>query len=139
MKTIHHASAIAVIALFVPACSNGMGPRTDAGLDSPTTPDAFVGVDTRDAFDPADAQLADRDVTADSHDAAVFTGTTPMFVAQGFVGRTTISCDDGRTWVADHSDDEAMRCFSATPGSDCDHNGQRAMGLVCSHLVARIL
>jgi hypothetical protein len=27
----------------------------------------------------------------------------PVFVAQGEVGRTTISCDDGKTWVGNHS------------------------------------
>src|SRR5688500_13591196 len=27
----------------------------------------------------------------------------PMFVAQGMYGRSTISCDDGRTWVANRS------------------------------------
>lgn len=51
----------------------------------------------------------------------------PVFVAQGYMGRTTISCDDGRTWIADRSDDAALRCFSG--GIDCDHNGGRAMGV----------
>src|SRR5215208_3215992 len=37
----------------------------------------------------------------------------PIFIAQGMLGRTTISCDDGRTWVGDHSweiDGDAMMC-----------------------------
>ena len=42
----------------------------------------------------------------------------PIFVAQGMVGRTTISCDDGRTWVANRSWDEegdALICGQTTP------------------------
>ncbi len=44
----------------------------------------------------------------------------PVFIAQGHYGRTTISCDDGRTWVQDHSADDAVRCFENDV--DCDHN-----------------
>src|SRR5262245_36884214 len=35
-------------------------------------------------------------------------GTIPIFVAQGNVGRTTISCDDGQSWVANRSDDDTI-------------------------------
>jgi hypothetical protein len=41
-----------------------------------------------------------------------------MFVAQGMIGRTTISCDDGRTWIADRSWDEEgdpLVCGSTDP------------------------
>lgn len=51
----------------------------------------------------------------------------PVFVAQGYMARTTISCDDGQTWIADRSDDDALRCFAG--GIDCDHNGGRAQGV----------
>lgn len=40
-------------------------------------------------------------------------GKVPMFVAQGGVGRTTVSCDDGHTWIGDHawdSDADPMMC-----------------------------
>jgi hypothetical protein len=50
-----------------------------------------------------------------------------MFVASGHMGRTTISCDDGRTWVADRSFDDAARCF--TGGLDCDHHPGAAKGI----------
>lgn len=50
-----------------------------------------------------------------------------VFVAQGHMGRTTISCDDGRTWVANRSSDDAARCF--TGGLDCDHNAGAGRGL----------
>ncbi|MDP3236038.1 MAG: sialidase family protein [Myxococcales bacterium] len=50
----------------------------------------------------------------------------PIFVAQGMVGRTTISCDDGRTWVADRSWDregDSLICGSTTP-IECDVSGK---------------
>jgi hypothetical protein len=54
-------------------------------------------------------------------------GLVPMFVAQGHVGRTTISCDGGKTWVANRSDDDAARCFEN--GFDCDHTPGAANGV----------
>ena len=55
-------------------------------------------------------------------------GTVPMFVAQGHAGRTIISCDDGRTWVADQSDHAGVYC--APDGSaDCDHDPGAGRGI----------
>jgi hypothetical protein len=54
-------------------------------------------------------------------------GLVPTFVAQGHMGRTTISCDDGQTWTADVSDDPNVVCFD---GTDCDHNPGAANGVV---------
>ncbi len=51
----------------------------------------------------------------------------PLFVAQGHMGRTTISCDRGQTWIHDHSLDDAVRCFD---GIDCDHDEGAGTGLV---------
>ncbi|MDX2054000.1 MAG: hypothetical protein SFV15_16480 [Polyangiaceae bacterium] len=51
-----------------------------------------------------------------------------FFVAVGDVGRSTISCDDGQSWVANRSDDDARRCWSQTNG-DCDHDPGQARGL----------
>ncbi len=76
--------------------------RFDAGLDSGTATDAGV-VTVPDAGD-----------------------RIPIFVAQGMVGRTTISCDDGRTWVADRSWDkegDALICGQTTP-IQCDTAGR---------------
>jgi hypothetical protein len=53
----------------------------------------------------------------------------PLFVAQGAVGRTTISCDDGKSWVANRSDDDALRCYSNGSEPDCDHGPTAARGL----------
>lgn len=54
-------------------------------------------------------------------------GLVPMFVAQGHLGRTMISCDQGATWVANRSDDDAARCFAN--GVDCDHSPGAANGV----------
>lgn len=51
----------------------------------------------------------------------------PVFLAQGHYGRTTISCDDGKTWVQDRSQDDAVRCFQ--DGLDCDHNAFAGRGI----------
>ncbi len=52
-------------------------------------------------------------------------GTVPVFVAQGSMGRTVMSCDGGRTWMSDHAWDldgnalvcgqpQAKRCWDDT-------------------------
>ncbi len=62
-------------------------------------------------------------------------GLTEVFVAQGYVGRTVVSCDQGQSWVADRSDDDALRCFS---GVDCDHHPGSPRGITfgAGHFVA---
>ncbi|MDI3288594.1 hypothetical protein [Polyangium sp. 15x6] len=52
----------------------------------------------------------------------------PIFVAQGMVGRTVISCDDGMTWVGNRSDDDTYPCFSSTT-YDCDHHPGAGRGI----------
>ncbi len=52
-----------------------------------------------------------------------------VLIAQGHVGRTMLSCDDGQTWVADRSDDASLRCDA---GVDCDHHVGSATGLIVS-------
>ncbi len=52
-------------------------------------------------------------------------GRLPMFVAQGHAGRTTLSCDDGRTWVEDRSDEAWDYCSS----NDCDHGPGAGRGI----------
>ena len=45
----------------------------------------------------------------------------PMFVAIGKVSRTTVSCDDGRTWIANKSSNDSARCWQGG-GPECDHH-----------------
>lgn len=49
----------------------------------------------------------------------------PMFVAIGKIGRITTSCDGGKTWVANRSDDDTASCV----GIDCDHHAGSSTGL----------
>ncbi len=53
-------------------------------------------------------------------------GLVPVFVAQGHMGRLTISCDDGKSWIFDHSLDDSVRCFDPL---DCDHQAGAGRGL----------
>lgn len=78
-------------------------------------------------------------------------GKVPVFIAQGSVGRTAISCDDGKTWVGDHAwdtDADPMMCGMAQQavcyesmcsyqvGTECvqqqccDHSADVAKGVV---------
>lgn len=56
----------------------------------------------------------------------------PVFIAQGKLGRTMISCDDGRTWVADHSEKPNARCWDNTAAEniECDHNSWSSVGMI---------
>lgn len=52
-------------------------------------------------------------------------GTLPVFIAQGHVGRTVMSCDDGRSWVEDRAFDvegDVYVCGTAEP-TICWHDG----------------
>jgi hypothetical protein len=60
-------------------------------------------------------------------------GTIGLFVAIGHVDRSTVSCDDGRTWVANQSGNDGIRCFTSAPdggSSDCDHKYGSGRGIV---------
>jgi hypothetical protein len=99
-------------------------PHADAsGLDAPRADDAFVPTTDAPGDDPPppDPRVG-------------------VFVAQGYAGRVSVSCDDGRTWSFDREDalaDESGlplppvdRCFD---GVDCDHHPGRAKGIVFPH------
>src|SRR5690606_17175706 len=49
----------------------------------------------------------------------------PMFVAIGKFGRITTSCDDGRSWTFNRSDNDSGSCV----GIDCDHHAGSSTGL----------
>ncbi len=57
------------------------------------------------------------------------TSAVNVFVAQGHVGRTTVSCDGGRTWVANRSLDDDAVCWPAEGEYDCDHHPGAAKGI----------
>ncbi|MFO0563158.1 MAG: hypothetical protein U0269_34370 [Polyangiales bacterium] len=104
------------------AASDGSAPAQDSAMEASTTVDAMV-ID-RDAASTSDGMVAsDSAAGGDAAGGAL----VPVFVAQGHLGRVTVSCDDGRTWVANRSTDDAARCF--TGGLDCDHNPNAGRGL----------
>jgi hypothetical protein len=61
------------------------------------------------------------------NDAGAPADEVALFVAQGYLGRTVVSCDDGRTWVGNRSADDRAICF--TPTLDCDHNAGAGRGI----------
>ena len=62
-------------------------------------------------------------------DAGSDDGQRSLFVAVGHAGRTTVSCDDGRSWTADRSDSPGLRCFSGGASTDCDHDSGAGRGI----------
>lgn len=50
----------------------------------------------------------------------------PVFVPTGKVARTILSCDDGRTWIRDRSDNNATNCST----TDCDHHSGSAREII---------
>lgn len=51
----------------------------------------------------------------------------PMFVAQGHIERTAVSCNGGQSWSNDDSLDDSLRCFNGM--LDCNHRSDTARGL----------
>ena len=89
-----------------PETSRPASKPVEVGRSTPGTPEAGLG---SSAPPPAPTRT-----------------TVSMFVGIGHEGRTTISCDDGKTWIANRSDDDTLRCFDPT---DCDHNGKAGRGI----------
>ena len=102
---------------------------TDASTTTPTTSTAPTTTD-----DPSGTTF---EVTTTATDGVVSgssgdeTGPAEagvsVFLAQGHYGRTTISCDDGKTWIQDKSQDDAVLCFQNDV--DCDHNAHAGRGV----------
>lgn len=136
----------------------------DSGTPSQSSPDAGV-LDRRpdDAGRAPAIRMADAAVDAG---AALYDrpipqppGTVPVFIAQGHVGRTVMSCDDGLSWVHDRSFDlegddyvcatvEPTRCWAdgvacrfvrdgacmvSQAQCDCDHHPGAARGMAYGH------
>jgi hypothetical protein len=117
------------------AASTGVVDPTTSG--SPTTVDPTTGAPTTGeptTTDPPDTTGDTTTATTDpsTGDTDATTGPPPddsvsVFLAQGHHGRTTISCDDGKTWVQNKSADDAIRCFEND--IDCDHNEFAGRGI----------
>ncbi len=99
----------------------------DAGTSSTSTSGGVADASTgRPPSDPTSGVSTD-DTSADSETSSTDDTTTttgdvdvgiPVFIAQGMIGRTVISCDDGHTWVADRAWDaeaDPLVCGSSDP------------------------
>ncbi len=147
--------AAAVAAPWAIGCSGPEAPN-DAGDDvgeadddtaatsapGPTTSDATTASPDPDTTGPTSAPGGSED---GSDGTGVVDDRVPMFVAQGMVGRTTISCDDGHTWIADRAWDtegdplvcgstDPVRCFEgACEFTDADGCQSQAADCDCGH------
>ncbi len=105
-------------------CSGGLSSMPLHMGGSPNTgPDGSVGAADAGIISTTDAGFAHADsgVSMPFDDA----GTQPpvgdsIIVAVGKMNRRTISCDDGKSWILDTSDDDNARCFANN--LDCDHH-----------------
>lgn len=117
-----------------PPADDGGSSSSDASTstlgDTATTASTTPGTSATQTSAPTTTSTDD-DSSGDASDTAspdmgtIEPGTIPIFVAQGSMGRTVISCDDGETWVANHSWDvdgndlmcgrpTAVRCWEST-------------------------
>ncbi len=58
-------------------------------------------------------------------------GKVDIFIAQGHMARTVMSCDDGRTWIRDQSQNNNTRCWvDGNPNYvECDHTPYAGRGI----------
>jgi hypothetical protein len=122
--------AVAALALVFACTGDDDGPDTAAGSESGST-GAMTTASSTNASTSTGATTttsgpAESSSGADSSGGEASSGSSstgeaglvPMFVAQGMLGRSTISCDDGMSWVADRSWDQEgdpLLCGSTDP------------------------
>ena len=104
-------------------CGGGSGSGAGAGGASSTAASAAGGGTAEVSSGSSSGSSSGQGGAGGAHP-----GLVPMFVAQGHVGRTMISCDRGKTWVANRSDDDTAVCFENN--FDCDHGPGAANGVV---------
>ena len=113
----------------------------EATVQSTTDAAVFPGVDARVSADAPGLDAPGLDAPgADARlpDAPSGPATVGVFVASGHVGRTLVSCDDGRSWNHDQTEAfvDAMgapyptitRCYDT--GMDCDHHPGSTKGVI---------
>jgi hypothetical protein len=111
---------IAPLLAFAMGCAGEVGPVSAPGgaQVSPQQPigsaETSPAVTSATALEPApDAGFPDAGSTLDAGIQRV-----PVIVAQGYMGRTTLSCDDGLTWIANRSFDlegDDLVCNNTAP------------------------
>ena len=133
-----------------PGDGSGSG---SAGDEAPLPSDGTTGSSSGDDG-PVDTGSSTEDGSTGEPDD----GLVPVFVAQGSLGRTTVSCDDGLTWILDRAYDvegspevcgvaDAVQCwgtgcsrYDANAGAceeqdscDCDHHPGADKGIAFGH------
>lgn len=113
-----------------PAPDSGPVDAGQTDLGSPDAGPRDAGTPPRDADDggPVDAGAPLPTVDAGPpHDAGI--RSVDVLIAQGRLGRTMVSCDDGRTWLHDRDEAAGTRCGDP-PLVECFHHPWASMGLV---------
>lgn len=109
-----------------PTTSSASDPTTDAPTTAPATTSTTDPPDSTSSVSDSDG-TSDGGSTVGEETGPPPPATASVFLAQGHYGRTTISCDDGKTWIQNKSADDAIRCFENDV--DCDHNEFAARGI----------
>jgi hypothetical protein len=138
---------VIVAAAVLAACdSGGKSDESGAGGDG-----SGAGAPTSGPGGPGGTTTGAGPSTGTGAGGSIDPGKVPMFIAQGSAGRTTVSCDDGHTWVGDHSWDvdadplmcgmaQSARCYEndcsymiggeCTSMQCCDHSPDVAKGVI---------
>ena len=136
LMTFRHAFAVWVLLAGCQGVVSETGPRAKADAGA-----TVLGVDAGGGVSAgADAAVAGVDSGLAVVDSGQVSDAGPplisLFVANGHQGRTIISCDDGKTWVANTSDNDAFVCWgdngSGNPdggSNDCDHTENSGHGV----------
>jgi hypothetical protein len=99
-----------------------------AGATGSAAPGATGATSTGGGDGGAGASGSSSGATGGGGEGGSAAGLVPVFVAQGHMGRTSVSCDGGITYAIDQSQDDAYRCWSGD-GTDCDHNPWAGRGV----------
>ncbi|MBZ5707768.1 WD40/YVTN/BNR-like repeat-containing protein [Nannocystis pusilla] len=113
------------------AATTSSGTSAEATTTSPTVT-TTMSIETTTITTTSGTTEAPTGTTDEPTSTTTTTGpppvtAVPVFIAQGHYGRTTISCDDGHTWIHDKSEDDSVRCFE--DALDCDHDAFAGRGI----------
>jgi hypothetical protein len=120
MRALDLSLVAAVVSLSLSGCGGSSGTGGDGGGGASATASTTSG-------EGGAAATTTGSSTGQGGAGGAHPGLIPIFVAQGHVGRTMISCDQGKSWVANRSDDDSVVCFENNV--DCDHSSGAANGV----------
>lgn len=132
-------SACAVMVCLVMGCDGEPDTPGDAadmpasGADQGDVQDLATAPDqgAQDQDAALDQDVEDQSAAPDmAPDMEITPRRVSAFIAQGHLGRTTVSCDGGLTWGADRSDEDVAHCWSDAPDAiECDHTSGAGRGI----------